>query len=91
MVNKITDWPEEWDASIKNGTDNIKAYHERVLEVNSKKVPHFFFRFEDLRTNPQQTLEKVFCFLLELESLEGTNAQRRIQQVCNLGHKATVT
>jgi hypothetical protein len=35
MVNKITDWPEEWDASIKNGTDNIKAYHERVLEVNS--------------------------------------------------------
>lgn len=52
MVNKITDWPEDWDASLKNGTDNIKAYHDRVLEVNSKKVPHFFFRFEDLRTNP---------------------------------------
>ena len=42
-------------------------------------------------TNPKKTLEEIFCFLLEVETIEGLNIQRRIDEVCDLGHSATVT
>ena len=47
------------------------------------KVPTYFLRFEDLRAYPQETLEGVFCFLLNLESIEGLNIQKRIEHVVN--------
>lgn len=53
-------------------------------------MPTYFIRFEDLRTNPQKTLEEVFCFLLEVESVEGLNIQKRIKEVVDVGHSASV-
>lgn len=91
ISNKFNQWPEIWDGFVKAHVENIKKYHDIVLDNRTKQVPHYFIRYEDLYTNPQEILEKVFCFFLELESIEGTNLQRRIKEVVTLGHKATIT
>lgn len=57
----------------------------------SKEAPVYYLRFEDLRTNPKETLEGIFAFLLEVESVEGLNIQKRIIEAVNMGHSATVT
>jgi hypothetical protein len=41
-------------------------------------VPIHIVRFEDLIMDPQATLEKIFCFILGKESIEGMNIQSRI-------------
>lgn len=48
-------------------------------------------RYEDLCQNPQEELEGIMKYLLDLESLEGTNAGRRIEQLKSLGDGATST
>lgn len=53
-------------------------------------MPTYFIRYEDLRYDPQRTLEGVFCFLLGVESVEGMNIQKRIRDVVSLGHSASV-
>mmetsp|Transcript_13207 Transcript_13207/g.20591 ORF Transcript_13207/g.20591 Transcript_13207/m.20591 type:complete len:125 (-) Transcript_13207:188-562(-) len=52
--------------------------------------PVYFIRYEDLRSNPQKTLEEVFCFLLNKPSIEGLNIQRRIKAIVDMGHAASV-
>ena len=39
-------------------------------------------RYEDLRLNPEPVLMEVFRFLLDVESLEGTVVEKRIQDIC---------
>jgi hypothetical protein len=70
--------------------ENINSYHKIIIDERIAKLPHYFIRYEDLCTNPQKTLEEIFCFLLEVKSVEGLNIQKRIKQVVELGHSATV-
>ena len=46
-----------------------------------RKVPVFFFRYEDITTDPVSTLIELFKYLLEVPSLEGTWLEKRINQV----------
>lgn len=62
-----------------------------MIEHIVPKVPTYFIRYEDLRLNPRDTLEKVFAFLLGVESVEGLNIQRRISAITELGHKVSVS
>ena len=39
---------------------------------NKDAVPLFYYRYEDLVTNPKKLLEEIFCFALGVESVEGT-------------------
>lgn len=87
---KFTEVPEEWDLNIKTVTPLIKNFHNRILKEQAKAVPFYIIRYEDLRTKPQETLEGVFKFILNLPSLDGLNIQRRIKQVVDLGHNASV-
>ena len=42
-------------------------------------------RYEELKTSPRPVLEELFCFLLDVPSIENTNVQRRIQEVTQTG------
>lgn len=53
--------------------ESLAVYHQYVIEKMAPRVPIHFIRYEDLRVNPQQTLERVFSFLLGVESIEGLN------------------
>jgi len=36
-------------------------------------IPVHFVRFEDLLTKPKETLEEMFCFVMNKKSIEGLN------------------
>jgi hypothetical protein len=44
-------------------------------------------RYEDLILNQEEELTELFKFLLELDSLHGTNIERRIKEVVNAGEE----
>jgi len=50
-----------------------------------------FVRFEDMLMDPEPELSNIMRFLLGIDDLTGTNAERRIKEVINMGHKATQT
>jgi len=43
--------------------------------------PIYFLRFEDMISDKKTEIEKLFCFLLDLEDLVGTNVQRQIDKI----------
>ena len=46
-------------------------------------------RYEDLVLNPVKELTDLFCFLLDVPSIEGTVVESRIKTVTQVGHEKT--
>ena len=42
-------------------------------------------RYEDLKVDPKPVLSDLFCFLLDVPSIEGTIVERRINEVTEAG------
>jgi len=72
---------------VKEATDSQERFYREIQLVG---VPIYYIRYEDLRVKPQETLEEVFCFLLNKKSVEGLNIQKKISQVVSQGHEATL-
>ena len=53
--------------------------------------PIYIVRYEDLVNDTKNTYEGVFKYLLEIDDIEGTNVQRRIEEVVKAGRSATQT
>jgi hypothetical protein len=72
--------PEQWDKIVKFISDFHSKYFDVTLNdtLKNEKNPIYFMRFEDLLADKQKEIEGVFKFILDLDDLEGTNAQRRI-------------
>ena len=68
---------EFWDAWIKFGAAGLKNNHNAVTRI-ADQIPTFFMRFEDIRTDPVQTLLECFKFLLDSPNIEGTVVEKRI-------------
>ena len=49
--------------------------------AETTEKPIYFFRFEDVIRNPGKELKELFCFILGLESIEGTVMEHRIDEV----------
>ena len=47
----------------------------------AKKIPTFIIRYEDLRIDPGRSLTDLFCFLLDVPSIEDTVVESRIRTV----------
>ena len=90
MNEPFSDFPETWNNLITDSAEVIADYHKRVIEEVASSVSTYFIRYEDLRNDPKNTLNKIFCFILNEPVLTGTNCERRIHQVVNLGHEASV-
>lgn len=74
------DFPEWWDWWIKDCSHDHAKYFKTLFKncVEEKQNPIYIVRFEDLLNNKKGEFEGLARFLLDMESLEGTNAQRRI-------------
>ena len=58
-------------------------------QLSEKTIPIVFVKFEELRSNPRESLLDIFKLLLNKTTLEGTFAEKRIDDVLGLGHDAT--
>lgn len=68
----------------------MRKYHDIVVG-HQAEVPTYFVRFEDLIMSPRDTLLGLFSFLLDSADLRGSNLERRLDEVMQLGHSATTT
>ena len=66
---------EMWTDCIKAKSKDMAKCWDITTKNYAEEVPTYFLRYEDLLSNPQETLEGLFCFLLEVESVEGLNIQ----------------
>lgn len=69
---------------MTHNADCASKWYETLINAgeNQKEVPVLWVRFEDLVTNPKQCLSQVMRFLLNMDDISGTNAERRIDEVC---------
>lgn len=56
-------------------TNLLRDNHRDVLNIMAAEIPTYFIRYEDLKTNPVPALTELFCFLFDVETLEGTFAE----------------
>jgi len=78
-------FPEVWWEWVSKMTVNMKMNHDEVYEDLARVLPTYFMRYEDLKINPVPVLKELFCFLLDVSSIEGTVVERRIQEVASVG------
>ena len=55
--------------------------HKFIMGNVAKKIPTFIIRYEDLRIDPGRSLTDLFCFLLDVNSIEDTVVESRIRTV----------
>ena len=48
-------------------------------------------RYEDLKVRPKETLEGLFCFLLDVHTIEGTFVEKRIADFAAGGFETKTT
>lgn len=80
--------PEWWDKFVKSLTkmcnDNMLAMKEQLEPA----IPTMYIRYEDMVLNPEPILIELFCFLLNVPSIEGTVVEKRIKDYCAKGSSA---
>ena len=64
--------PKNWDFLVKLVVGVYKNYCRMEMERMQHSLPTYFIRYEDLCTKPVETLSELFCFLLNVKSIEGT-------------------
>ena len=79
------DFPEYWDQFVRDRISCMRKNHTAVLNSIASEIPTFFMRYEDLKLNPVPALTDLFCFLLDVPSIEGTIVERRINEVTEGG------
>ena len=86
------DFPQEfpliWDRYLKESVGLWKNQVSYWMKASKLiKTPIHFFRYEDLLSEPEETLKGIFRFSLKLDKVEGTYAEKRIQEVIAMGEK----
>ena len=75
-----SEFPLFWDAFINSTIRSYRATIDYYIEAaREKKIPIYFFRFEDMISEPYPMFKSMFEFLLGLEDLEGTLIDHRIK------------
>ena len=87
------DYPAWWDWFVKLQAVQHAKYFETMLRHCNKENqnPIYIVRYEDLVDNPREQLEGIYKFLLDLDDLKGTNAERRLDQIMAMGADAAKT
>lgn len=80
-----TEFPEFWQQWIERCTTAMRDNHSKVLSQVAAKIPTYFMRYEDLKLRPEPVLTELFCFMLDVDSLEGTLCERRIKEITASG------
>lgn len=84
------EYPNYWNEWVEDITDIYGRFFDVYLkDINTREAPMLFVRFEDLLMNPEPELRNIMRFMLGVNDISGTNAERRVNEVIAMGHKAT--
>ena len=79
----VSEFDPVWFAKMVEATSKMhKDYFDIIFRdvIDKKGNPLYIVRYEDLVAEKEETLLGLFCFLLDLPTLEGTNAERMIKK-----------
>ena len=86
------DYPEWWDWWVRDCATLMAKWFEVVMrDARLRKVPTIWVRYEDLCTEPEENLNNIMKFLIGVNDVTGTNAERRVKEVINLDKASTQT
>lgn len=74
-----TRFADRWDGLLRNEIDVWMKFHR--YWTSKVDIPIIVVRYEDLMVHRAETLRRVFLFLTDLPSLEGTEWETRIADV----------
>lgn len=85
-------YPNYWKWWVKDCMGHMKNFYQVYMDdAKYRKVPLIFVRFEDLVMDPEPELTRIMQFMLGVDDISGTNAERRVKEVIAKGAGATVT
>lgn len=75
-------YPDWWNWFVRHYAKFIRWYFDTLInDTEVKKLnPIYFVRYEDVVKDMEKEMTGMMEFLLDLDTLEGTNAQRRIRE-----------
>lgn len=79
--NEYRFWPTFFNEMIRL----FEQFHRMIVE-QSKVTPTFFITYEQLILDQESVISQLFCFLLEIKTIEGTLLQAQIKKICNRSH-----
>jgi hypothetical protein len=83
--------PEFWAGFCLQTAKHINDFYTMYLEEAKKRgVLIHFLRYEDLMGDKEKTLTDLLCFILDVDSIEGTVVEKRIKEVVGRGAEAGI-
>ena len=77
--------PVWWAKFLKMFSVALNGACRAMRNTLEPQIPTFYVRYEDMCLDAKTTLNQLFCFLLEVPSLEGTVIEKRIEDVSSKG------
>ena len=78
-TGEISDIAVMWVDPADSAKCSTGCVYDYWIDVaNSKTIPVYFFRFEDLMTDTERILKEIFEFSMGVESLKDTYLEKRI-------------
>ena len=85
-------YPNFWNWWTKDCMGHMLNWYKTLMkDARERACPVLFVRFEDLVMDPEPVLMQMMKFILNVNDLSGTNAERRVKEVIAKGASATVT
>lgn len=85
VIDKIMKETTLWEDFVRTESRVWATFHTYWLE-RAKKMPVFFLKYEDLLTNPQESLSYLMEFLLNRDTISELPISERIDQLCTTGN-----
>ena len=83
----FTKW-SEWFSHVEEDAKTWALWHDYWIQKSiNKEMPIYFFRYEDMITDPKSELSKIFAFSLGVPSVEGTVIEKQIIETVEGGSK----
>jgi len=75
-----------WRKFIDYHIGTFKRFDEYIRK-QAEKTPTFFMSYEQLILDPEPAVKDLFCFLLDVKSIEGTLVEKMVTKVTSKGNK----
>jgi hypothetical protein len=72
-------WQEQWETIVKHEIVAWREYHLYWLrQAEERKIPVYFFRYEDMLNSTHFVMKDLFSFLLGMKNIDGTLIEQLI-------------
>jgi hypothetical protein len=76
------DHEELWDKQVKHDVKMLQKYYDEMFKLyRERNVPVYFVKYEEMLAEPKATLRSIFKFLLNVNTINGTVIEKRINEV----------